>query len=153
MTLPELHQVIQAAMGWTDTHLQEFSVGTGHNAPTFMNDFDKSEGAPGLGEQGVRLDQVMREVGDKLTYVYDFGDYWRHRIKLEKVLSESPVAPTVTGGRRACPPEDIGGIWGYQEAVKLVEGGCRRTDLPPVFEALLTQAVPGGTSYCQLGFL
>lgn len=65
-------------------------------------------------ERGARLDRLAA-VGSKLTYTYDFGDNWEHRIVVEKVSTgDSTLTYTVcTGGRRACPPEDCGGVWGY----------------------------------------
>ena len=133
ITLPELHEVIQGAMGWFDCHLHQFAVGTGWDAPRFLTDYDISEGAEGLGEEGIRLDQVLRQVGDKLTYTYDFGDNWRHKIKLEKILKEVPAQPTVIAGKRACPPEDVGGVWGYHEAARWVETGYPPDGLPDGF--------------------
>lgn len=53
-------------------------------------------------------------------YVYDFGDYWRHQVIVEKVLTAEPGvdAPACIDGRRACPPEDCGGTWGYHELLE-----------------------------------
>jgi len=69
----------------------------------------------------VRLTKVA-EVGEKLTYVYDFGDDWQHVVLVEKIApSQEGVAyPRCTAGRRAAPPEDCGGIWGYQDMLDAV---------------------------------
>jgi hypothetical protein len=121
LMLDDLHQVIQAAFGWTDSHLHRFGAGGSVWDPRtelYLCPFDLEEGEDeGVPEDRVRLDEVLVDVGDSLHYVYDYGDDWEHRIKLEGVLEWPPGAPLVTcvGGRRAGPPEDCGGIHGYEE--------------------------------------
>jgi hypothetical protein len=110
LSLDQLHEVIQAAMGWYNCHLHVFSDG--------WNDYGLPD--PGLGfqdERKVRLSQLLTNAGDKLGYTYDFGDNWRHDIVLEKVLpADAEVTSAVcTAGKGACPPEDCGGIGGYEE--------------------------------------
>jgi hypothetical protein len=126
LTLDRVHDVVQAAMGWWDTHLHHFRMGPGTQdlaLEPFLTDFDLSEGdADGLPESEVRLDQVMGEAGDRLYYLYDFGDGWGHTLRLEKVRprgAEEPVARCLAG-RRACPPEDAGGIHAYNDLVELL---------------------------------
>ena len=121
--LDQVHQVIQVAFGWTDSHLHRFAVGTSvwdRDAELYLCPFDVEEGEDeGTPEQEVRLDEVLVDVGDKLLYVYDYGDGWEHVLRLEAILdreSGQPVA-VCTDGRRAGPPEDCGGPWGYQELV------------------------------------
>ena len=112
ISLKELHDILQAAMGWTDSHLHAFeSRGEFYGTPDdefvlSMND-----------EERVRLAKVLIGEKDTLRYEYDFGDGWRHKIVLEKILplSESVAVPSCIAGKRACPPEDCGGIWGYLE--------------------------------------
>ncbi len=123
LTLADVHEILQAAMGWTDTHLHHFLAGPGrrdHMVDPFLTDFDEEEGEEGLHERDVHLDQVLTEVGDRLFYEYDFGDGWEHTLRLEEVLEHDEEAPraAVTGGRRACPPEDCGGIGGYDEVLR-----------------------------------
>lgn len=112
ITLAELHQVLQLAMGWTDSHLHEFDVaGTRYGSQD--PDFGLDEVAD---ETKVKLFRLVGE-GDQLEYVYDFGDGWAHTVTVEKVLAiEAGVRyPRCVSGRRACPPEDVGGPWGYGE--------------------------------------
>ena len=90
LTLPRLHDVIQVAMGWTDSHLHRFRTGRDHQAPYFLTHFDVAEGEDGMLEDEVRVDQLLVDRGDELWYDYDFGDSWEHRIVVEEVLSERP---------------------------------------------------------------
>jgi hypothetical protein len=98
-------------MGWTDSHLHQFlAKGKCYGA------LDPEFGLDREDENRTRLDEVLRKPKDRMTYEYDFGDGWEHEVLVEKVL---PVEtgrsryPMVTGGKRACPPEDCGGLPGY----------------------------------------
>jgi hypothetical protein len=116
ITLDELHQVIQVAFEWTDSHLHAFETPQGeYGVP------DPEWGLDLRSERGVRLSKVAT-VGEKLTYVYDFGDDWQHVVLVEKAApSQEDVSyPRCTAGRRAAPPEDCGGIWGYQDMLDAV---------------------------------
>ena len=70
-----------------------------------------------VNERSVRLSELLRAPKSGFLYRYDFGDGWEHHILLEKILpkplGKRGPAPRCTGGRRACPPEDCGGPWGY----------------------------------------
>ena len=123
-TLDQVHEVIQAAFGWWNYHLHEFEVGDARYAvpdPDYDPAYDW--GSPTLDERQVRLDSVAGE-GSKLDYTYDFGDNWRHKIVVEKVLAADAAAPVTVpaciDGRRACPPEDSGGTWGYEELLGIL---------------------------------
>lgn len=110
MDLAELHSIIQVAMGWTNSHLHEFVVGRaryGEPDPDFADDTTS--------EYGVRVDSVLRKEKQSIVYTYDFGDGWEHKVTLEKILPYSEDAPKCIVGRRSCPPEDVGGIYGYAE--------------------------------------
>ena len=125
LTLDRLHHVLQAAMGWTDTHLHAFTMGPDskdHRTMSFGTPYDEEEGEQeATPEREVRLDEVIGETGHRLFYEYDFGDSWDHTITLEKVLPLGPAG--CLAGRRACPPEDCGGIWGYEEMLIVLAGG------------------------------
>jgi hypothetical protein len=110
-TLAELHDVLQAAFGWWDCHLHEFEIG----GVRYGVD-DGEDWSPPKDERRAKLRNLV-QARSAFLYVYDFGDYWRHRIVVEKVLGAETGTryPACTGGRRACPPEDCGGPWGYQE--------------------------------------
>ncbi len=111
-TLDRLHAVVQIAMGWTDSHLHEFQV---DEARYGVPDADWDDGEV-TDEASATLVDLVGE-GDRLDYTYDFGDNWRHRIVVERVAAKEPdvVLPRCVAGARACPPEDVGGPWAYQD--------------------------------------
>jgi hypothetical protein len=83
--LDQVHEIIQVAFGWTDSHLHQFGSGPGHYGPEtehYVGPFQVEDGETGIPEEDVRLDEVLADVGDKLFYDYDFGDDWGHTIKL-----------------------------------------------------------------------
>lgn len=109
--LEGVHISFQIVMGWTNSHLHEFIHGHDrYGVPD--EDFPMDV----LDEADYRLDQLLKKEKDKLNYVYDFGDGWEHEIILEKILpfDTETVLPTCVAGERACPPEDVGGIPGYE---------------------------------------
>jgi hypothetical protein len=116
VTLAQLHDVLQAAMGWDDDHLHEFSVG--------QRRFGRPNPEEGMSstedERTVRLSGILGRVGSKVIYTYDFGDSWEHGIVLEKRLPADPnmTYPVCTDGQLACPPEDCGGIPGFYDLVE-----------------------------------
>ncbi len=115
MTLQDLHSVIQAVMGWYDYHLYAFDInGVEYGKPT---DWDEVEDAG-----KVSLKQVITREKMKFNYTYDFGDDWEHQILVENILQPEPsmAYPRCIGGRRACPPEDCGGVWGYAEFLEAI---------------------------------
>jgi hypothetical protein len=123
ITLGQLHDVIQAAMGWEDAHLHIFNIdGEQYSTPMpFDDSFLKEMGAKN--DLRVKLGKLISTEGANFTYEYDFGDSWEHQILVEKILPPDPnqKTPVCIKGKRACPPEDVGGIWGYEaflEAIK-----------------------------------
>ena len=101
--LDEVHDVIQVAFGWTDSHLHGFASGSSSYAAAterYLCPFDAAEGEDGIPEGEVRLDEVLANPGDKLSYLYDYGDDWQHVIALEAVLPRSAGAPA-----RHAPPD------------------------------------------------
>jgi hypothetical protein len=110
ITLDVLHEVIIAAVGWHGGHLHVFSTGW-EEYGTPHPDLDHSD------EAGVWLPELLSEPGDKLRYIYDFGDDWQHDILLEDILQEVPGStyPYCLAGKGKRPPEDCGGVWGYAD--------------------------------------
>jgi len=121
VSLAELHDIIQVAMGWDDDHLHQFEIGgRAYGVPEddmFGMGFDIKD------ESRTRLYKVAPTEGSKFDYQYDFGDDWEHAILVEKILPPEPDAqyPRCLTGRRACPPEDCGGIWGYYQLLETLE--------------------------------
>lgn len=115
-----LHAVIQLAMGWTNSHLHQFRFG-GQVCSDPSFELDEFEDDPKvLDENRVVLMKIAPEEGDVLTYTYDFGDSWEHRITVEQLLPPAPALAKVACcvyGAHACPPEDCGGLSGYANVV------------------------------------
>jgi hypothetical protein len=114
--LDHLHLTIQAAMGWTNSHLYELRAGdVGWGIP------DPNYGDGPLDARKTRLIDVLEDVGTKtLSYSYDFGDGWEHTIKIERVTDPVPgiAYPRLIDAAGRCPPEDSGGPWGYAELLE-----------------------------------
>ena len=117
MHLDRLHRVMQIVMGWEDYHLYEFSIGRSirYGEPDPDWDFPESTILPA---RGASLGDLLARIpgkSKKFTYVYDFGDDWRHTVKLETLIAaEAEVSyPRLISAERACPPEDVGGPLGY----------------------------------------
>jgi len=113
--LDRLHLTIQAALGWTNSHLYEIRAGdvgwsTLYPEADWPEDF--------LDARNARLDKVIEDVGTKtLRYIYDFGDGWKHTINIERLTDTEPgvMYPRLIAATGRCPPEDCGGPWGYAE--------------------------------------
>lgn len=120
-TLAQLHWVIQISMGWTNSHLHSFNIqGTEYGVPVSEFDFDDMKVCD---ERTVKLSQVIPGEKFKFSYLYDFGDAWEHEILVEKVLKVDPTCdyPNCITGKRACPPEDCGGVWGYRHLLAVIQ--------------------------------
>jgi hypothetical protein len=117
LTLLQLHDVLQVLMGWTDSHLHQFEA-----AGNFYGTPDPELEVERKNERKVRLNEVLHHPKDRMAYEYDFGDSWEHELVLEKIVPRAPRVryPVVTGGKRACPPEDVGGVWGYGHFLEAV---------------------------------
>jgi len=124
LTMAQVHVVIQGAFGWYGSHLHCFALWSPERRmylDQLLTRYDiEEEHEVGLAEADVQLSQVLRKLGDKVQYTYDFGDDWRHMVKLEKVAEWEPGAPLAhcVAGRRACPPEDCGGPSGFEEFLR-----------------------------------
>jgi len=121
ITLGQLHHVIQIVMGWDDYHLHQFIVGEiYYSDPTFELDM-YGEGV--YNEDSITLMRLVPGEKFKFRYEYDFGDDWLHDILVEKILPPDPEQrlPVCIKGVRACPPEDVGGIWGYYNFLEALE--------------------------------
>lgn len=159
--LDRLHQTIQAAMGWTNSHLYELRAGdVGWSTPIP----DVRGASDFLDASKARLDKVLEDAGvKKLRHVYDFGDGWEHTIKIERLLDPEPAAlyPRLIEASGRCPPEDVGGPWGYAAFLEAMNdpnhlrhrefaGWINENDFDPsaVDVEQLTRQVAALASYC-----
>lgn len=112
ITLKMLHDVVQAAMGWFDQHLWEFRVGKRRFGLPMDEDWGTG---PRVDAAKVRLREVLTPRRTVMTYVYDFGDDWEHRLILTNIRQGEPGVgyPRYVAGERNAPPEDCGGIPGF----------------------------------------
>jgi hypothetical protein len=116
-TLQQLHHIIQVTMGWTDSHLHQFVIGgVEYGQPLPEYDFNVRN------EKTAKLNQLVTGEKFKFLYTYDMGDSWDHEIRVEQVLPREADQryPICLTGKRACPPEDCGGVWGYAEFVAAI---------------------------------
>ena len=116
----DLHVAIQDAMGWLDYHLHAFRIRnpeTGDVDQIGIPDDSFEDEEPFLAGWEVPIINYFREPGDRADYEYDFGDGWEHEVVLEEIPSRIPQKkyPLCLDGARACPPEDCGGVHGYEE--------------------------------------
>ena len=116
--LYKLHQIIQVAMGWTDSHLHQFIIDE-----EYYTEPDPYAMRPLKDERKFQLAQLASKEKTKFIYEYDFGDSWEHQILVEKISLPDPEVriPVCIKGKRACPPEDIGGVWGYENFLEAIE--------------------------------
>lgn len=117
ITLPKLHRAIQGAMGWSNSHLHQFHIGNER-----YSEPDPYDNGRLIDEKGVKLSSLLVEQVREFIYEYDFGDDWQHRLVLEQVQQAHPSwkGSLCTAGQRACPPENVGGIWGYAEFLSAI---------------------------------
>jgi len=116
--LSEFHEILQIVMGWEDTHLHLFIANgrfygvPGHN-PGLTEILDESK---------FRLNELLKKVKESIIYEYDLGDSWKHKVTLEKIIPYDPAiaVPKCIKAKGACPPEDVGGIWGYYDFLEAI---------------------------------
>jgi hypothetical protein len=119
--LPALHDCIQIVMGWEDCHLHAFQAG----GQLYDDPRGEVFGSSSLDERRVRLETLLKHPGDTLVYIYDWGDEWRHQVRLESIAPSPPDGTPIIhclDGARACPPEDAGGPPGYEEFLATLAG-------------------------------
>ena len=122
ITLGRLHVVLQLVMGWTDSHLHQFAAKGELYSIIDKDEDDNLFGNNVNDENKVNLSSLLVSEHDFMIYDYDFGDSWEHHITLEKILpfDSSIKLPVCLTGKRACPPEDCGGVWGYHDLLEIL---------------------------------
>jgi hypothetical protein len=114
--LDQLHEILQAALGWENYHLHAFSFGEEEFGPR-----DPELGLDFSDERRVTLGELI-DLGARFRYTYDFGDNWEHEILVEDLLDPDPEThyPILVAAKGACPPEDCGGTWGYADLKEIL---------------------------------
>ena len=119
INLVKLHKVLQAVMGWSDSHLHEFRIGAmryGTPDPDFQDEDTV------ISEKLAVLSEVLKPSISLFSYLYDFGDGWEHDVLIEKAVAvgvdERPLL--CLAGANACPPDDVGGPHGYADFLKAI---------------------------------
>ena len=115
VTLAQLHAILQIVMGWTNSHLHQFKVGD----VVFAEPHQEYEPGP-IDHRRITLNQIAPRRGSTCVYEYDFGDSWRHDIVLEAIETGDLAYPRCTDGEGRCPPEDVGGISGYEHLKRVI---------------------------------
>lgn len=119
-TLYKLHKIIQVVFGWEDYHLHDFRIKEiryGESDPEWDDNEDMKN------DKRFKLCDVIDKAGRQFMYTYDFGDNWDHEIKVEKILDakSGEKYPLCVAGACACPPEDVGGVGGYEDFLKIMK--------------------------------
>jgi hypothetical protein len=115
--LVKLHRILQRVMGWEGSHLYQFVIGgIAYGDPGMLGELDVEDA------RTVTIETLVRGEKSKFLYEYDFGDSWEHELLVEKLLpqEEGKRYPLCLTGKRACPPEDCGGIWGYVDFLEAI---------------------------------
>jgi hypothetical protein len=117
-TLVKLHRILQCVMGWEGYHLYQFVIGgMAYGDPGLLGELEAEDARP------VTLETIVRGEQFKFLYEYDFGDSWEHELLIEKMLQleGGKRYPVCLTGKRACPPEDCGGMWGYAGFLEAIQ--------------------------------
>jgi hypothetical protein len=125
ITLRGLHHIIQAAFGWTSSHLHEFvmedriyAMLDNENVLDSIEDLQQKT----FDDRKAKLQQLAYQ-GQRFAYQYDFGDNWMHTVVVEKIepVAKKMGCANIIDGQRACPPEDVGGVSGYEEFLTTIQ--------------------------------
>ena len=124
-TFGQLHSVICVVFGWTGGHLYSFSPNGYGSSPEITSSdewdvFADTKSDDGLEASETRLSEFFAKVGEHMIYIYDFGDDWTHVVTLEKIIPEVSRQAACLAGKGACPPEDCGGAWAYQDLKEIM---------------------------------
>lgn len=114
-----MHRVIQAAFGWENAHLFQFSPEGWSSNPKISLPYPDAE-EDIVDAKKIKLKDVFKEDGQTYVYIYDFGDDWLHVLTLEKITDEKATKATCIAGEGRCPPEDCGGFPGYENLKEIL---------------------------------
>lgn len=147
ITFDQFHYIIQDAFGWENEHMYAFSpLGYGSNPMIEINpendanDFFSSPSrnpTQSMDAAKTKLSSIFKKEGQTYVYIYDFGDDWIHKITLEKIdETDNSSSATLLNGKGACPPEDCGGPWGYEELKEAIIANKSNPDRSEILEWL-----------------
>ncbi len=121
VTLGTLHAIIQMVMGWSGGHMHQFILGKRPNL-LFIGSPEGFDDGEMENEDEATVSQVLPAAKSKMVYEYDFGDGWEHEIVLEKIVQaeKGVYYPQCLAGENACPPDDVGGVWGYGDFLEAI---------------------------------
>lgn len=117
ISLPKLHMVFQDALGWTNSHLHSFYIGDKeYGYEDELGELDI------INERGIKLCKLLKVNTPGFWYLYDFGDHWQHDVQIEHILPvrADRTYPICMAGARKCPPEDCGGVGGYERLLEVI---------------------------------
>lgn len=122
VSFEQLHTLFQTVMGWTNSHLHEFNMKELRIGP-FFDGLELEGNEELIDETTVQLGDVITQADTSFQYTYDFGDSWEHEVTIEQWLQADPQVsyPVCLDGVRNCPPEDCGGVWGYEELLTILK--------------------------------
>ncbi|MBU1179632.1 plasmid pRiA4b ORF-3 family protein [Patescibacteria group bacterium] len=127
-TFFDLHCAIQDAMGWGDAHLHAFYIKEQKNSDRITIESPNPDGddccvGETHDERTERIADYFGKTIKQCVYCYDFGDNWNHTVLFERVLPRKAKAnyPQCIAGANACPPEDCGSVWGYENLQKIIK--------------------------------
>ena len=123
ITFWDMHNIIQEVMGWENYHMYQFRIGRKDYIVDSDDDSDDFIGKNVKKSDEVKLNEIFKEENQNIEYDYDFGDGWEHRIILEKKVEfeKGNSYPLCIAGKRACPPEDVGGVPGYEYFLEVIK--------------------------------
>ena len=121
LLLSDFHKIIQISMGWTNSHLHQFIKNRTYYTVR-MPDDDLWDEMDNIDYKTMKISDLLKKNKEKIIYEYDFGDGWEHDIILEKRLpiDDKITYPICLTGKMNCPPEDCGGIWGYEHNLEVL---------------------------------
>ena len=143
MVLPDFHKVCQTVMGWLNEHLYMFISGDIPYQPKdeFTESFAEDFGNviplyPKKEFEEMTLEEILNNDCKEIEYMYDFGDGWEHTISLEEQKEGELKYPVCISGKKNCPPEDCGGLWGYKDLLKILKKGPDHNEYDNIMEWL-----------------
>jgi hypothetical protein len=122
LLLSDFHKIIQTSMGWTNSHLHHFIKNRKFYTLRTKDD-DLWYEMDNVDYKNMKIYDLLKKNKERIIYEYDFGDSWEHDIILEKILpfDARMKYPVCIEGKKNCPPEDCGGVWGYSDMLEILK--------------------------------